>query len=173
MPDFVTPWTGARQAPLSMGFPRQGYGSRLRFPTLGDLPDPRIEPISLVFPALAAGFFITELSGKPSLQRLCVHTHTHRHTDTQLLWEALASKAMCTHTHRHTHSCSGKTTLQRLCVHTHTPLLQEGSGGSGQQVVLESPPHFKGYMCTHTHTHTHTHTLSFRKGLVDLASRWC
>ena len=52
---------------------------------------------------------------------------------------------MCTHTH--THSCSGKPSLQRLCVHkhththTHTPLLQEGSGGSGQQVVLESPSH--------------------------------
>ena len=47
----------ARQAPLSMGFPRQEYWSRLPFPSPGDLPDPRIEPASLVSPALAAGFF--------------------------------------------------------------------------------------------------------------------
>ena len=37
---FVTPWTVARQAPLTMGFPRQEYWSRLPFPTPGDLPLP-------------------------------------------------------------------------------------------------------------------------------------
>ena len=36
---FATPWTIARQAPLSMGFPRQEYWSRLPFPTPGDLPN--------------------------------------------------------------------------------------------------------------------------------------
>ena len=36
---FVTPRTVARQAPLSMGFPRQEYWSELPFPTPGDLPD--------------------------------------------------------------------------------------------------------------------------------------
>ena len=36
---FVTPWTVARQAPLSMGFSRQEYWSRLAFPTPGDLQD--------------------------------------------------------------------------------------------------------------------------------------
>ena len=40
---FVTPWTAAYQAPLSMGFLRQGYWSGLLFPSLGDLPDPGIE----------------------------------------------------------------------------------------------------------------------------------
>ena len=29
---FVTPWTVAHQAPLSMGFPRQEYQSGLPFP---------------------------------------------------------------------------------------------------------------------------------------------
>ena len=43
---FVTPWTVARQAPLSMGFPRQEYWSRLPFPAPGDLPDPGIKPAS-------------------------------------------------------------------------------------------------------------------------------
>ena len=30
---FVTPWTVARQAPLSVGFPRQEYWSGLPFPS--------------------------------------------------------------------------------------------------------------------------------------------
>ena len=40
---FVTPWTVARQAPLSMGFSRQEYWSGLPFPSPGDLPNPGIE----------------------------------------------------------------------------------------------------------------------------------
>ena len=43
---FVTLWTVTCQAPLSMGFFRQEYWSRLPFPTLGDLPDPETEPKS-------------------------------------------------------------------------------------------------------------------------------
>ena len=43
---FVTPWTVAQQAPLSMGFSRQEYWSGLPFPSPGDLPDPDIEPRS-------------------------------------------------------------------------------------------------------------------------------
>ena len=49
----ATPWTVACQAPLSMGFSKQEYWSGLSFPTPGDLPDPGIEPASLVSPALA------------------------------------------------------------------------------------------------------------------------
>ena len=52
---FATPWTVAHQAPLSIGFPRQEYWSGLLFASPGDLPDPRIKPISLVSPALQAG----------------------------------------------------------------------------------------------------------------------
>ena len=36
---FAAPWTVARQAPLSMGFPRQEFWSGLLFPTPGDLSD--------------------------------------------------------------------------------------------------------------------------------------
>ena len=54
-----TLWTAALQAPLSMGFSRQEYWSGLPFPSRGDLPDPGIEPRSLVSPALAGGFFTT------------------------------------------------------------------------------------------------------------------
>ena len=56
---FVTPRTVTCQAPLSMGFPRQEYWSRLLFPPPGDLPDPGIEPASLISPALAGRFFPT------------------------------------------------------------------------------------------------------------------
>ena len=45
------PWTGARQAPLSMKFSRQEYWSGLLFPSSGDLPDPGIEPRSPAFQA--------------------------------------------------------------------------------------------------------------------------
>ena len=43
---FVTPWTVAYQAPLSMGFSRQEYWSGLPLPSPGDLPNPGIEPRS-------------------------------------------------------------------------------------------------------------------------------
>ena len=36
------------QAPLSMGFPRQVYWNRLPLPSLGDLPEPEIEPVSCI-----------------------------------------------------------------------------------------------------------------------------
>ena len=57
-PTLVTPWTGAHQAPVSMGFSRREYWSGLPFPSPGDLPDPEIEPKS---PALQAGSLPTEL----------------------------------------------------------------------------------------------------------------
>ena len=44
---FATPWTVAYQGPWSMGFSRQEYWSGLPCPSLGDLPDPGIEPGSL------------------------------------------------------------------------------------------------------------------------------
>ena len=62
---LVTPWTVACQAPLSMGFSRQEYWSGLSFPSLGDLPDPGIEPMSLMSPALAGWFFITSTTWGP------------------------------------------------------------------------------------------------------------
>ena len=55
---FVTVWTVALMAPLSLGFCRQEYYNGLPFPTPGDLPNPGSELTSL-FPALTGGFFIT------------------------------------------------------------------------------------------------------------------
>ena len=56
---FATLCTVAHQAPLSMGFSRQEYWSRLLFPSPGDLPNQEIEPMSLMSPALAGRFFNT------------------------------------------------------------------------------------------------------------------
>ena len=56
---FVTLWTVACQAPLSMGFSRKEYWRRWPCPSSGDLPDQGIEPASLMFLELAGGFFIT------------------------------------------------------------------------------------------------------------------
>ena len=60
--DYVTLWTVAHQAPLSMGFSRQEYWSELPCPPPGDLPDPGIEPVSLMSPGLEGRFFTTNIS---------------------------------------------------------------------------------------------------------------
>ena len=57
MSDSATLPTVARQAPLSTGFSRQEYWGGLPFPSPGDLPNPGIEPMSLMSPELAGGFF--------------------------------------------------------------------------------------------------------------------
>ena len=56
---FTAPHTVACQAPLSTEFSRQEYQNGWPLPTPGDLPNPGIEPASLVSPALAGGFFTT------------------------------------------------------------------------------------------------------------------
>jgi len=48
-----------------MGFPREEYWSGLPFPTLGDLPDPGIESVSLASLALAGRFLTTASPGEP------------------------------------------------------------------------------------------------------------
>ena len=59
---FATPWTVACQAALSMGFSRQEYWSGLPFPSLGELPNPGIEPRS---PTLQADALPSETPEKP------------------------------------------------------------------------------------------------------------
>ena len=53
---FAITWTVARLAPLSVGFSGQEYWTGLPGPSPGDLPDPGIEPASLMSPALAGRF---------------------------------------------------------------------------------------------------------------------
>ena len=65
---FVTLWTVAHQAPLSMGFSRQEYWDGLPFPSSGDLPDSGIKLQSLT---LQADSLPSELPGNP--WKLSVH----------------------------------------------------------------------------------------------------
>ena len=67
---FMTPWTVACQAPLSIGFSRQEYWSGLPFPSPGDLPNPGIEPVS---PALQTDTLPSEPPG--AQHTICRHTH--------------------------------------------------------------------------------------------------
>ena len=56
---FATLCDPRSQAPLSMGFSRQEYWSRLPCPPPGDLPEPGIEPVSLTSLGLAGRFSTT------------------------------------------------------------------------------------------------------------------
>ena len=59
---FVTPWTVASQAPVSVGFSRQEYWSGLACPPTGDLPNPGIKPRC---PTLQADSLPAEPQGTP------------------------------------------------------------------------------------------------------------
>ena len=63
MSDSAIPWTVARQAPLSIVFPRQEYWSGLPFPSPWDLPDPGIQPRS---PALQVDSLPLSHLGSPT-----------------------------------------------------------------------------------------------------------
>ena len=63
-PTLCDPMDSSLQTPLSKGFIKQEYWSRLPFPPPGVFPDPGIETTSLVSSALAGGFFTTVPPGK-------------------------------------------------------------------------------------------------------------
>ena len=67
---FVTLWTVACQAPLSMGFSRQKYQSWLLFPPAGDIPNPGIEPRS---PLTAGKSFTVQATREAH-----IHTTTYK-----------------------------------------------------------------------------------------------
>ena len=71
MSDSATPCTVAYQTPLSMGFSRQDYLSGLLCPSPGNLADPRNEPASLIFLALAGIFFTTSATWKAQGREYC------------------------------------------------------------------------------------------------------
>ena len=108
----MTLWTVARQAPLSIGFSRQEYWTRLPFPSPGDLPNRGIEPGSprlqadslpseppgcpvIITTTFCNGCFLLFLFPKRPIARplalSCIHSTLAEHT----LW-----------THHHTHSPS-------------------------------------------------------------------
>ena len=65
---FVTLWTVAHQAPLSMEFSRQEFWSELPCPPSGDLPNPGIKPMFVKSPALRGSLPLAPLE-KPLCMR--------------------------------------------------------------------------------------------------------
>ena len=84
---FVTAWTIACQASLSMGFSRQQYWNGLLFPTPGDLPNPRIKTTSPVSPYWAS-LVAQSVKNLPAMQETQVWS---------LGWEDPLEKGMTTH----------------------------------------------------------------------------
>ena len=70
---FVSLWATVHQVPLSMGFSMQEYWSGLPYPPPGDLPDPGIEPASLMSPVLAGECFTTSATWEAG--NSLVHTY--------------------------------------------------------------------------------------------------
>ena len=67
----------ARQAPLFMRFPRREYWSGLPCPPPDDLPDPGIEPTSLMSSALAGRFFTSNATWEGLMEALDKYTNGH------------------------------------------------------------------------------------------------
>ena len=67
---FATLWTVAHQAPLPIGFSWQEYWSGLSFPFPGDLPNPGMEPASLVSCIGKQGSWLLAPPGKATLTML-------------------------------------------------------------------------------------------------------
>ena len=78
---FATPWTIAHQAPPPMEFSRQEYWSGLPFLSLGDLPNPGMEPASPESLAFASDSFPLFHLGSLKQFILSIYKMLHYHLD--------------------------------------------------------------------------------------------
>ena len=78
---FVTLWTIAHQAPLSMELSRQDYWSVLPCPSPEDLPNSGTEPTSLTSPEVADGFFTTNTTWE------ALHLLIHYIINSMFVWK--------------------------------------------------------------------------------------
>ena len=144
---FATLWIIACQAPLSMGFSRQEHWSGLPFPPSGNLPDPGIEPASLMFLALGGGFFTTSATWEalPSprplnnmqgvAKKMIILSMFLDEMIIIIIWNSILS----------THPARGPGTALK----TETPEVCQGSSQLTKRTLIESPltlghsyPHF-------------------------------
>ena len=72
---FVTSWTVAHQAPLFTRFSRQEHWSRLPCPLPVHLPNPAIEPMSLMSPELAGKFFTTGATWEAHINYIYIYIY--------------------------------------------------------------------------------------------------
>ena len=120
---FATPWTIACQAPLFMGFSRQGYWSGLPFPSPEDLPDAGIEPGS---PILQADAWLSEPAGKPAM---ATHSSTLAWKIPRIEEPWLAA----------VHGVARSQTSEQLHFHFSLSCIGEGNGTPLQCSCLENP----------------------------------
>ena len=89
----MTPWTVDTMYSCPWGFSRQEYWSGLPYPPPGDLPDPGIQPASLMYPALAGRIFTAsatwEVPGLEGWRKGRVHKYGQNSQDIlgTILWE--------------------------------------------------------------------------------------
>ena len=129
---FMTLWTVARQAPLSMGFSRQEYWRGLPFPSPREFPNPGIKPTSLVSPALTSGFFTIMPPGKPlsglgkasdGVRHICCCWRPSFHSPL-ILFSPVFNWVLSTHTSYTSRESSPSLHSQRwtlACVHSSVP----------------------------------------------------
>jgi len=96
---FTTPWTVVHQVPLSMGFFRQEYWSGLPFLSLGDLPNPGMEPASPESLALASDSFPLFQSGSPKQIILSIYKTAAPTTLTQGIQDNIVKNILFGHLH--------------------------------------------------------------------------
>ena len=127
---FVTPCTVAYEAPLFMGFCRQEYRSGLPFSSPGDLPNPGIEPASLVSPALAGRFFAIVPPGK----------HWYRYRDSHIdQWNWTKCPKVELHIYGNLTSRDGTANHQRkerLSSKWYIIVIYIGAGGGGRRTPI-------------------------------------
>ena len=85
---FVTQWTVAYQAPLSIEFSRHKYWSGFPCPPPGDLTNPGIKPVSLMSPTLAGRFFTTSAIWEAHVC-MCVYMYVYTHTVCSVSFELI------------------------------------------------------------------------------------
>ena len=129
---FVTLWTRAHQAPLSVGFPRQEHCSGLPFTSPGDHADTGVQP---ALPTLAGKFLTTEPPGKPRIRIQFSSVRRRQWHPTPVL---LPGKS---HGQRSLEGCGrwGSDMTERLHFRFSLSCIGEGNGNSLQCSCLENP----------------------------------
>ena len=112
---LCNPQTIGRQAPLSLEFSRQEYWSEVLFPPLEYLPNPGIELMSRVSPALAGRFFTTEPPGNKS---------NYGHVEFECLWDLQGEDiqqtvVLFTALQNFPHPTSGSSSAEDTEIHVH------------------------------------------------------
>ena len=110
---FVTLWTVAHQAPLSVGFSRQEYWSELPCPPPGDLPSPGIERASLTSPALGGGSFTTRATWEAPTRKFAPNARAGWAVLEVLAWREvdLSLSSVSTWTMSSPHTSANKTSI--------------------------------------------------------------